>query len=86
MSKGLSRDSHDQIGLRGLSEQHRIFAKVDELMALCDRLEANSPANKPNPAVSSKPPSTRPSTGTSDMALHYSGFLLSPINPLCRKT
>lgn len=26
---------------RPLTEQHRIFAKVDELMTLCDRLEGS---------------------------------------------
>lgn len=30
----------DVVGLPPLSEQHRIVAKIDELMALCDRLDA----------------------------------------------
>jgi type I restriction enzyme, S subunit len=41
---GLWKVSQDQIGrvviaLPPLAKQHRIVAKVDELMALCDRLE-----------------------------------------------
>jgi type I restriction enzyme S subunit len=30
-----------RFGLPLVAEQHRIVAKVDELMALCDRLQAN---------------------------------------------
>ena len=77
MSKGLSRDRHDQ---------HRIVAKVDERWPFATAWKPSSPPPKPNPAASSNPSSTKPSTEDSDMAAisQYFCFLLStfsPINP-----
>lgn len=37
-----------EIDLPSLAEQHQIVAKVDELMALCDRLEASLADNETN--------------------------------------
>ena len=39
LNVGLIRTAHTP--LPPLAEQHRIVAKVDELMALCDRLKAD---------------------------------------------
>ena len=35
------------VSLPALKEQHRIVAKVDQLMTLCNQLKANSPTAKP---------------------------------------